>query len=161
MKTVFRLLLLLAGLAAATARAELTSGDGRFQPIGIDYKKPQVLPDSFFNPFKVQVGAALSKKDGGGVTNESVSDAIGKRGVSGIVYGPGGKAKRAIIGDEVFDVGDELSFRDAGKPGGAPLVAGASVVLREVGSRSLGVDVTADGETTRRVTFPLLNFWKP
>ena len=36
MKTVFRLLLLLAGLAAATARAELASGDGRFQPIGID-----------------------------------------------------------------------------------------------------------------------------
>ena len=149
------LLLLLAALAAGTLRGDPASlAGGRFGPIGLDYKKPQVLSDSFFNPFKVQAGAGLSKKDGAAVTNESVAEAIGLRGVSGIVYAPGGKAKRAIIGDEVC-------FIDPTKADGAPLVPGVSVVLREVGLRSLGVDVSGDGEAPRRVIFPLLSFRKP
>ena len=157
-----RCLLLLATLAAGTLRGDPASlAGGRFEPIGLDYKKPKVLSDSFFNPFKVQVGASLSKKDGAAVTNESVAEAIGLRGVSGIVYGPGGMAKRAIIGDDVFTVGDELNFSDPTKEEGAPLVPGVSVILREIGRRSLGVDVSGDGEAPRRVTFPLVSFRKP
>jgi len=155
-------LLLFALLAAAAAHADGTASDGgRFEPIGTDYKKPEVLTDTFFNPFKVQVESTFAKKDGTAVTNEKVAAAIGHRGISGIVYSPDGRATRAIIGDDVFAVGDELSFSDANKPEGMPLVLGVSVVLREVGAHGLGVDVSADGETTRRVNVPLGNFSKP
>jgi hypothetical protein len=43
----------------------------------------------------------------------------------------------------------------------APLVAGASVILRGVDPKDLVFDFTAEGESARRSTFSLRNFWAP
>lgn len=153
---------LLAGLTTAAlcaAPAEVTL----FSLIGGDYKKPQEVPENFFNPFKVQLagGAALQKK-ANVLTNESVSEAVGRRGVSGLIYAEPATMSRVIIGDQVFGVGDELAFPDGDKGGTAPLVPGANVVLRDVGAENLRLDVTPEGgEATREVNFPLRNFWRP
>ena len=159
-------LALLAALAVATAGP---AGSGhRFGPrralhrlSAPDYKKPQVLPDTFFNPFKVQAEAGPAKKDGPGVAAESVAAAITLRHVTGIAYAPTGGVNRAIIGDEVFGIGDEVSFADSDKPGLTPLLPGNTVVLREVDAGHLAFDVGAEGETPRRVSFSLRNFWTP
>jgi hypothetical protein len=151
------------GMAKPSARLsdKQISIDRQFNLLNTDYKKPQVLAETFFNPFKVQADVGLSKKEGPGVTNESVAAAIGHRGVSGIVYLSGKGANQVIIGDQVFGIGDELSFPGGEKAGFVPLVAGATVVLREVGKDRLGVDVTGESDTARRVTFPLRSFWQP
>jgi hypothetical protein len=133
-----------------------------FGLIGPDYKKPREVPDVFFNPFKIQASSAIAagpKKDA--VSNEAIAEAIARRGVTGIVCAPDGHASRVIIGDQVFAAGDELSFPVGEKDGLAPLVPGASTVLREVGPESLSFEVTPDGEAARRLNFPLRDFWRP
>ncbi len=72
-------------------------------------------------------------------------------------------ANKVIIGDQVFGVGEELSFptKDTAKDEPDPLVAGASVVLLEVKPESLTVEITAEGEPPRRLAYPLRNFWRP
>jgi hypothetical protein len=134
-----------------------------FALIGPDYKKPVELPDTFFNPFKVAGagGAAVQKKGGEGVTNQVVSEAMAHRGVSGVLYAASGADDRAIIGDQVFALGEELSFPDGDKGGLAPLVAGATVVLRAIGAESLSLDVTPEGEPTRPMTYSLRAFLRP
>jgi hypothetical protein len=135
--------------------------ESRFDALGADYKKPQVLPETFFNPFKVHAEPGPAKKDGPGVTADAVADAVGLRRVSGIVYSPAAGTNRAIIGDQVFGVGDELSFPDEDKPGLVPLVPGNTVVLREVDAQHLAFDVAAEGEAPRHVIFSLHSFWAP
>jgi hypothetical protein len=103
--------------------------------------------------------SAGPKKDA--VTNEAVAEAIARRGVTGIVCAPGGDASRVIIGDQVFAAGDELSFPVGNKDGLAPLLPGASTVLREVRPESLIFEITPDGEGARRLDFPLRDFWRP
>jgi hypothetical protein len=153
---------LLAALAIGTAAgAPAPAADTRFAAFGPDFKKPLVLPETFFNPFKVQAEAGPAKKDGPGVAAESVAEAVALRHVTGIVYAPAGGVNRAIIGDQVFGVGDEVSFPDSDKPGLTPLVPGNTVVLREVDAHHLAFDVGAEGETPRRVSFSLRNFWSP
>jgi len=151
----------LATMGTVRAAAPAPAADTRFALFGADYKKPQVLPETFFNPFKVQTETTLAKKEGPGAVADTVADAIGLRRVSGIVYAPGSGANRAIIGDQVFGIGDELSFPDGDKPGLAPLVAGSTVVLREVDQNHLAFDVGAEGEAPHRVSFSLRNFWTP
>jgi len=153
---------LFAALAIGAAGAPPPpAGDTRFVALGADYKKPQVLPETFFNPFKVQADSKLAKKEGPGAAVEAVVEAVGQRRVTGVIYAPADGASRAIIGDQVFGIGDEVSFPDPDKPGLAPLVAGNTVVLREVDAHHLGFDVGAEGETPRRVSFSLRNFWSP
>jgi hypothetical protein len=139
------------------------SGGEHFDLVGIDYKKPQELSDAFFNPFKIQasIGSGSQKKDGAAVTNDTITDALGKRGVSGILYAPQGDRNRVIVGDQVFGIGDEITFPNADSDALSPLVPGASVVLRTVTSGSLGLDVTPDGEPARRIAYPLRAFWRP
>jgi hypothetical protein len=134
-----------------------------FSLIGDSYKKPRDVPDTFFNPFKIQAGGGpgAQKKEGTAATPEGVATAISQRGITGIVYGPdGGAASSVIIGDEVFAMGDELSFPDD-KGAYAPMVAGATVVLRAVNADSLALDITSDSEGVRHVTVPLRDFLKP
>lgn len=149
---------LLVGTAAGTPAP---AADTRYAPFGPAFKQPQVLPDSFFNPFKVQTEASAAKKDGPGVAAESVAEAVTLRRVTGIAYAPAGGASRAIIGDEVFGIGDEVSFPDPDKPGLTPLVPGNTVVLREVDAHHLAFDVGAEGETPHRVIYSLRTFWSP
>jgi hypothetical protein len=180
MKTV--LCFLLSALAAAAVRAEVgpaaptvNPGTGRagvspgtgnsanlFSLVGADYKKPQELPDSFFNPFKIDTAfeSALQKK-AEPVTNEAVTDALDRHGVSGITYASEPGQNRVLIGDQVFGVGDELTFPDMEKGGSQPLMTGASITLREINPGYLSFDVTPEGEAAHRLSFSLRNFWKP
>jgi hypothetical protein len=148
-------------VAAGAAPVPRPAGDNRFDAFGAEYKKPQVLPETFFNPFKVQAEAGGAKKEGAGVAADTVVEAVALRRVTGIVYAAKGDASWAIIGDQVFSIGDEVSFPDAGMPGLTPLVPGNTVVLREVDAHHLGFDVGADGEPPRRVSFSLRDFSAP
>jgi hypothetical protein len=126
-----------------------------------DYKKAQELPDTFFNPFKVEATMELSgQKRAGTVTEQSVADAVGHKGVSGIIFAPEPGMNQVIIGDQVFRVGDELNFPDDGGAM-APLLSGASVILREVDGKNLVFEFTAEGGISRRSTFSLGNFLRP
>jgi hypothetical protein len=164
MKTPLPILIAALALGAPFLGAKDAPVDGdHFDLVGPDYKKPQQLSDAFFNPFKIQASteSASQRKDGAAVTNEAITDAVGHRGVSGVLYAPQGDRNRVIIGDQVFGVGDELTFPSATSDTLAPLVPGASVVLRAVAKGSLSFDVTPDGEPPRRVSFPLKAFWRP
>ena len=120
------------------------------------------MPDNFFNPFKIQAtGSAAPRKASAAITNELVSEAVGHRGVSGLVYGTPAATSHVIIGDQVFGIGDELVFPDGDTGKDIPLVAGAAVVLREIGAQDLALDLTPEGEATRRINFPLRAFWRP
>jgi hypothetical protein len=133
-----------------------------FERIGPDYKKAQELPDTFFNPFKVEATLELSmQKRGAAVTEQSIAEAVGRRGVSGLLYSTQAGMNQVIIGDQVFRVGDELSFPEGDSGAAAPLLPGASVILREIGDRSLVFDFTAEVESSRRSTFSLRSFWRP
>lgn len=130
--------------------------------IGPDYKKAMELPDTFFNPFKVEatMEASLQKRSAA-VTEQGVAEAVGRKGVSGLIYAANAGLSQVIIGDQVFRVGDELDFPDGEGGAMTPLVAGASVILREVDPKDLVFDYTAEGESARRSTFSLRNFWAP
>jgi hypothetical protein len=159
MKTM--LCFLLVALAAEAPLRGAKEADVDFNPVGIDYKKPQDLPDTFFNPFKIAAGVDSQKKDSATVTNDTIIEALGHRGISGIIYAQRDSRNRVIIGDQVFGVGDELAFPNDTKDTPDPLVTGASVVLREVGKANLTLDVSPEGEPARRMTFPLRAFWRP
>jgi hypothetical protein len=163
MKTALHLILAALAVAAVPLRAKDPAGGEHFELVGTDYKKPQELSDSFFNPFKIQasIGSGAQRKEGAAVSNDTITDAVGKRGVSGILYASKSERNRVIIGDEVFGVGDELGFPNADSDAVSPLVPGATVVLRSVASASLTFDVTPDGEPARRVVYPLRAFWRP
>jgi hypothetical protein len=127
-----------------------------------DYKKNQELPDSFFNPFKVEATLELSdQKKAATVTEQSVADAIGRKGVSGVIFAPQPDMNEVIIGDQVFRVGDELDFPDGDAGAMGPLLAGANVFLREVDGKSLVLEFTAEGGTPHRSTFSLGTFLRP
>jgi len=133
-----------------------------FSSISPDYKTPQELPESFFNPFKIQaiLDAALAGRDVPAVSNDAVLVALGHRGVSGLLYsGPTGR-NRVIIGDAVFSVGDELTFA-SDKGDDTPLVNGATVVLRALRANSLLLEVTPIGESARPLNYSLRAFWRP
>jgi hypothetical protein len=127
-----------------------------------DYKKAQELPDSFFNPFKVEATIELTdQRKAAAVTEQSVADAVGRKGVSGVIFAPEAGMNQVIIGDQVFRIGDELNFPDAEGGAMAPLLAGATVVLREVDAKNLVLEFTAEGAPPRRSTFSLLTFLRP
>lgn len=152
------LFLALAGIARAADPADAP----RLGAIPADYKHAATVPSTFFNPFKIQ-GATESDaghRDAAAVSDQSIIAAIGHRGVSGLLYAASAGQDRAIIGDEVFAVGDELQFADD-QQGSAPLISNAAVILRGVANDKLTFDVTPVGETTRRLTYPLHAFWKP
>ncbi|HVW21056.1 MAG TPA: hypothetical protein VHC86_07550 [Opitutaceae bacterium] len=149
--------------AAAPAARPAPDPSGRYSLIGDDYKRAQVLPDSAFNPFKIQAATTLagSRKEGAPATPESIADAVEHRRVTGVLLADVPADNRVIIGDTVFGVGDPLEFFDKDKGAAVPLAAGMTVVLREVRRDALGLDVGQDGESPHRVDFPLRTFWRP
>ena len=162
LRTAAALLGLLAASAVHAAPPPVDSSLTPYDRVGVDYKTPQVLTETFFNPFHVQASAdAMQKKEGAAVTDEAVTAAIGVRGVSGVLFGARPGSSRIIVGDQVFSIGDELTFPDADKGGVLPLVKGASVVLRRVSRDSMGLDISPETEPTRRMNIPLRDFWHP
>lgn len=155
----------LAGLASA-ARAEVAApkdAASRLSLIGDDYRKVAVLPESLFNPFKIHATnlANLDRNSDAKVTDQTILDAIEQRGVSGLLCAPQAGDSRVIIGDQVFGVGDELSFAAENHDEDAPLVLGATVVLRTVAADRLAFEVSFEGESAHLLDFPLSKFWRP
>ena len=172
MKTLASGLLLIFAAAAVPAappafppgRAAAPGGalPGLFALIGPDYKKPIDVPESFFNPFKVEATSELlQQRKGAAVTEQSVAAAVARRGISGLVYAPDGRSDQVIIGDQVFRIGEELTFPEGDGGGLAALVSGATVTLREVNSGSLIFDFAAEGELPHRAVVSLRSFWRP
>jgi len=160
----FALALVASALAARGAPPAATPDSvARFSLLGDGYKRAQVLPDSAFNPFKIQAATSLpgARRDGGPATTESIADAVEHRRVTGVLLAKAPGDNRVIIGDTVFAVGDPLEFFDKDKGASVPLAAGMTVILREVRKDGLGLDVGQDGENPRRVDFPLRAFWRP
>jgi hypothetical protein len=158
---------LASGLAAPAVRAaaDPAASDvaSKFNLITDDYRKPAVLAESIFNPFKVQVATLPGggHKDAGSITNDSLADAVGRHHVTGLLLAADAAGNRVIIGDQVFSIGDPVEFDEPGKEAPAPLVAGAVVVLRAVKKDSLSFDVGLEGENAHRVDLPLRDFWRP
>lgn len=166
MKAIPALVLAL-GASALSARgapaAATPDSVSRFALLGSDYKQAQVLPDSAFNPFKIQAATSLpnGRKDGAPASTESIADAVEHRRVTGVLLAAAAADNRVIIGDTVFAVGDPLEFFDPDKGASVPLAPGMTVVLREVRKDALGLDVGQDGESPHRLEFPLRTFWRP
>ena len=157
-----RLFLPLAATALAAAKPLTPSAPSPLDPfgrIGADYKQAQELSEGFFNPFKSRA-LGTARREAATVTNEAVAAAFGRRGLSGLLYAPEARADRIVVGDQVFAPGDELAFPDGDPGDAAPLVAGATVVLRAVGHDQLQFDVTPEGEPARRFALPLRAFWR-
>jgi len=155
-RLIFFFLCLAPGLGAADAPPP----PDRFNLIGDNYKHARELPPTLFNPFKSQSNnAALARKETASVTNEAISDALTTRGVSGIVISPDAQADRVVMGDEVFGVGDELSFPSPKHSNFDPLITGASVLLSAIRQENLEFEVRVEGEPPRHLTFPLRSFW--
>jgi hypothetical protein len=160
MKTV--LPIVLAALLAGAPPGAVAAGEV-FMPIRPDYKKPQEVPENFFDPFRAQDAADSGsfKRDAAMVSDGTVASAVGTRGISGILLGAKPAANRVIIGDQVFAVGDALQFPDNSQDGFGPLVAGASVVLQAVQRESLVLEIQPDGRASRELIYSLGGFWRP
>jgi len=162
LRTLAGLVGLLLGGAAGAAEPAVDPTLVRYDAVGADYKKAQVLTETFFNPFHVQATSdALQKKEGAAVTDEAVAAAIGQRGISGVLFGAKPGASRIIVGDQVFGIGEEIAFPDQDKGGLIPLVKGAAVVLRRVSRESMGLEISPETEPSRRMNIPLRAFWHP
>lgn len=131
----------------------------RFNEFPINYKAGTQVPAGFFNPFKIQAMTdALAKHDTAAVNNDAITTALTHKGLSGFVCATAAEPGRAILGDEVFATGDEITFPSEGDPNN-PVVTGAVVILREVAADHIVFDVTPTGENTRTVSLPLRAFW--
>jgi hypothetical protein len=150
--------------AAAPAPAPGPEAPARFQPVGDNYKKAAVLEESTFNPFKIQSATGVpgfGRKDTPAASNEMVAEAVAHRRITGVLLAANPADNRVIIGDEVFGVGDTVEFFDRDKGANVPLAAGASVTIHEIRQNSLLLDIGLDGESPRRLDFPLRDFWRP
>jgi hypothetical protein len=150
---------IIAGLLA-TAAFGAPSVAEPFVAVRPDYKKPQVVPENFFNPFRARTAAEnADHRDPALVSNDAVAEAVTTRSVSGLLLG--GVRGRVIIGDQVFAIGDPLEFPDDRSSGMAPLIPGTSVVLREVRRESLLLEIDSEGDAPRWLTYSLRSFWQP
>ena len=123
------------------------------------YKQPVQVPPNIFNPFHIQAMTdSLTKHDVVAVNNDAIIAALAKKGLSGFVCNVGTEPGRAILGDEVFTTGDEITFPGE-KDGQVPVVTGAAVVLKQVTNDQLVFEVTPSGENPRTVNLPLRQFW--
>jgi hypothetical protein len=158
--------ILASGVAVARpARGAGVSRDGasRLALVGDDYRKVEVLPPSFFNPFKVRATSAipLDRDSNLKITDDAVLQSLEHAGVTGMLLASGGRECRVILGDQVFGVGDTLEFPDGDNPVNTPLLKGAKVVLKGITPVDLDLEVTFAGEAPHPLTFPLRSFWRP
>ncbi|HEY3756922.1 MAG TPA: hypothetical protein VGL42_12290 [Opitutaceae bacterium] len=153
--------LILPGFLASAAFAIGVDLQTPFGQMTVDYKNPVEVPANLFNPFKAQL---LQKGDDHSavatVSDDAVRAAVASRGLSGLVLAAAASDNRAIIGNEVFGVGDELSFTDD-KGASAPLVSSATVVLKSISKQTLLLELTAGGESPRMVAISLRAFLAP
>jgi hypothetical protein len=120
------------------------------------------LDENYYNPFKLTAHqAALPLSSQPTLTNEQIAQLLGERKVQGLIFGADGvTGKRAIIGDEVFAIGDEIAFYNDDYVLTRLSTAGI-VHLVKITRKSLEFDISVNGQPSRRMDYSLSAFFNP
>jgi hypothetical protein len=120
------------------------------------------LDENFYNPFKLTARqAALPLSAQSTLTNEQIAQLLGERKVQGLIFGADGMTgKRAIIGDEVFAVGDEIAFYNDAYV--LTRLSSAGIIrLVKITRESLEFEISVIGQPSRRMDYSLSSFFIP
>ncbi len=120
------------------------------------------LNENFYNPFKLTARqAALPLSALSTLTNEQIAQLLGERKVQGLIFGADGMTgKRAIIGDEVFAVGDEIAFYNDDYV--LTRLSSAGIIrLVKITRESLEFEISVSGQPSRRMDYSLSSFFTP
>jgi hypothetical protein len=120
------------------------------------------LDENFYNPFKLTARqAALPLSAQSTLTNEQIAQLLGERKVQGLIFSADGiTGKRAIIGDEVFAVGDELAFYNDEYV--LTRLSSAGIIrLVKISRESLEFEISVSGQPSRRMDYSLSSFFTP
>jgi hypothetical protein len=114
------------------------------------------LDETFYNPFKLTAHqASLPSSTKTGLTNEQIAQLLGERKVQGLIFGPDGATGiKAIIGDAVFSVGDELAFYDSNNVL-TDLSPDGSVRLLKITREYLEFEISVLGQSSRTMEYSL------
>jgi hypothetical protein len=120
------------------------------------------LDENFYNPFKLtarQAAQPLSTQSA--LTNEQIAQLLGERKIQGLIFGTdGATGKRAIIGDEVFAIGDEIAFYNDDYV--LTRLSSAGIVrLVKITRESLEFEISVSGQPSRRMDYSLSAFFTP
>jgi hypothetical protein len=120
------------------------------------------LDENFYNPFKLTARqAALPLSVLSTLTNEQIAQLLGERKVQGLIFGADGvTGTRAIIGDEVFAVGDEIAFYNDDYVFTRLSTAG-NIRLVKITRESLEFEISVSGQPSRRMDYSLSSFFTP
>jgi hypothetical protein len=120
------------------------------------------LDENFYNPFKLTTRqATLPLSSQPTPTNEQIAQLLGERKIQGLIFSADGvTGKRAIIGDEVFAIGDEIAFYNNDYV--LTRLSSAGIVrLVKITRRSLEFDISVNGQPSRRMDYSLSAFFNP
>ena len=120
------------------------------------------LDENFYNPFKLTARqAALPLSAQSTLTNEEIAQLLGERKVQGLIFGADGMTgKRAIIGDEVFAVGDEIAFYNDDYV--LTRLSPAGIIrLVKITRESLEFEISVSGQPSRKMDYSLSSFLTP
>jgi len=120
------------------------------------------LDENFYNPFKLTARqAALPLSAQSTLTNEEIAQLLGERKVQGLIFGADGMTgKRAIIGDEVFAVGDEIAFYNNDYV--LTRLSPAGIIrLVKITRESLEFEISVSGQPSRKMDYSLSAFLTP
>jgi hypothetical protein len=120
------------------------------------------LDENFYNPFKLTARqAALPFSAQSALSNEQIAQLLGERKVQGLIFGADGvTGKRAIIGDEVFAVGDEIAFYNDDYV--LTRLSSAGIIrLVKITRESLEFEISVSGQPSHRMDYSLSSFLIP
>jgi hypothetical protein len=148
----------LSGLCLASAEDKPNSYAG----YNLAARAAVTLDENFYNPFKLTAReAALPLSALSTLTNEQIAQLLGERKVQGLIFGADGvTGKRAIIGDEVFAVGDEIAFYNDDYV--LTRLSSAGIIrLVKITHESLEFEISVSGQPSRRMDYSLSSFFTP
>jgi len=120
------------------------------------------LDENFYNPFKLTARqAALPLSAQSTLTNEKIAHLLGERKVQGLIFGADGvTGERAVIGDEVFTVGDEIAFYNDDYV--LTRLSPAGIIrLVKITRESLEFEISVSGQPSRKMDYSLSSFLTP
>ena len=120
------------------------------------------LDENFYNPFKLTARqAALPLSARSTLTNEQIAQLLGQQKIQGLIFDADGvTGKSAIIGDEVFAVGDEIAFFNDDYV--LTRLSSAGIIrLMKITHESLEFEVSVSGQPSRKMDYSLSAFFTP
>src|SRR5579871_6344168 len=133
--------------------------DGLYADFARSSRKPVILDDTFYNPFKVNNRAEIMTVDrpNMALTNEEILRLIAAKKVQGEIFGQDDVGLKVIIGDAVFSPGDEIAFYDADGYL-VPLSLAGTVRVGKITHDALGLEISIMGQPSRNMEYPLRSF---